>query len=123
MAGYRLWEQGRYREAAKALEAVASKYPRHRRASYALNLAGRAYLDAGNATAAAQLFLQNYRNDKKGERAQDSLYYLGQSLMRLGKPAEACRVYRQLRTEYGPSLRDLLEQRLSQALADAKCPA
>jgi TolA-binding protein len=121
MAGYELWERRRLSEAQRALEAVARKYPKHRRASYARNLAGRASLDAGKPATAAKLFLDNYSADRGGERAPDSLFYLGQALMKLGKPADACRAYNELGKTYGTSLRPFLKEKLPPARAAARC--
>jgi TolA-binding protein len=120
-AGFRLWEQKRYREAQQALEAVAKKYPNDRFASWASNLAGRAYLDDGKPAAAARVFLANYQGNPKGERAADSLFYLGQSLMALGKPADACKAYEELQDVYGATMRAALKQQLPAARSAAKC--
>jgi TolA-binding protein len=120
LAGFRLWEAKQYADAQKALEAAAKKYPKHRRASYALNLAGRAYLDEGKPATAAKVLLSSYQAHPKGERAADSLYFLGQALMELKKPAEACKVYDELQTAY-PDMRDWLKQRLPEARKTAKC--
>lgn len=121
LTGYRLWETGRFADAQKVLEDVAKRYPKHRRASWAQNLAGRAYLDDGKPATAAKVLLANYQNNPTGERAADSLYFLGQSLMSLKKPAEACRVYDELQEVYGASMRDWVRQRLPKARTDAKC--
>ena len=121
LVGYRQWEAGRYADAQASLEAMAKKWPRHRRASYALNLAGRAYLDDGKPATAAKLLLANYQNNPQGERAADSLYFLGQALVTLKKPAEACKVYDELSETYQSTLRDWVAQRLPKARADAKC--
>ncbi|TFI59152.1 tetratricopeptide repeat protein [Sphingomonas parva] len=120
-AGYRLWEQKKYAEAQQALEAVSKKWPKHRYASWAANLAGRAYLDDGKPAAAAKVLLANYQGNPKGERAADSLFFLGQALVALGKPTHACKAYDELREVYGDSIRDYLKQRLPRARADAKC--
>lgn len=120
LVGFRLWEAKRYAEAQKALEAAAKAHPRHRRASYALNLAGRAWLDDGKPATAAKLFLSNYQTNPKGERAADSLYFLGQSLVKLDKPAQACKVYDELADVY-PNMREWLAQRLPKAREDADC--
>lgn len=120
-AGYRLWEQKRYAEAQKALEAVAKKWPRHRLASWASNLAGRAYLDDGKPAAAAKVFLANYQDNPKGERAADSLFFLGQALVALGKPSDACKAYDELQDVYGDTIRDFLKQRLPRARSESKC--
>jgi TolA-binding protein len=121
LTGYRQWEAKNYAAAQKTLEAMAKKYPKHKRASYAANLAGRAYLDDGKPATAAKVLLANYQNNPTGERAADSLYFLGQALMDLKKPAEACKVYDELRDVYGASMREWLQQRLPQARTAAKC--
>jgi len=121
LVGFRLWEQGKFGEAQAALEAMAKKYPKHPRASYARNLAGRALLDDGKAATAAKILLSNYQINPKGERAADSLLFLGEALMKLNKPAEACQVYNELQDVYAPTMRDFIKQRLPKARAEAKC--
>jgi TolA-binding protein len=121
--GFRLWEQKDFAGAQAALEAMAKKYPTHAKASWARNLAGRAYLDEGKAATAAKILLNNYQTDPKGERAPDSLLFLGEALMKLGKPAEACQVYSELRDMYGDGMRAYLKERLPKARAAAKCKA
>jgi TolA-binding protein len=120
-AGFRLWEGKRYTEAQKALEAAAKRYPKSKWASWANNLAGRAYLDAGKPATAAKAFLANYQANPKGERAADSLYFLGQALVSLDKPADACKAYDELQDVYGNSMRDWLKTRLPAARSQAKC--
>ena len=120
-AGFRLWEAKRYGEAQQALDAVAKRYPNSKWASWANNLAGRAYLDAGKPATAAKIFLANYQANPRGERAADSLYFLGQALVTLDKPADACKAYDELQDVYGAGLRDWLRQRLPAARSQAKC--
>jgi TolA-binding protein len=120
-AGFRLWEAKRYGDAQQALEAVAKRYPKSKWASWASNLAGRAYLDAGKPATAAKTFLANYQANPKGERAADSLYFLGQALVALDKPADACKAYDELQDVYGSAMRDWLRQRLPEARRQAKC--
>jgi TolA-binding protein len=120
-AGFRLWEAKRYTDAQQALEAVAKRYPGSKWASWASNLAGRAYLDAGKPATAAKTFLANYQGNPRGERAADSLFFLGQSLVALDKPADACKAYDELQDVYGASMRDWLKQRLPAARTQAKC--
>lgn len=121
LAGYRLWEAKKYPEAAAALKAVVAKYPKHKRASYAQNLLGRAYLDDGKPAMAAEAFYANYQTMPRGERAPDSLYYLGLALTQLKKPAEACKVYDELQDVYGATLSDYLKTRVVKGRTDAKC--
>jgi TolA-binding protein len=119
--GFRMWERKDFAGAQAALQAMAKQHPNHAKASWARNLAGRAYLDEGKAATAAKILLNNYQTDPKGERAADSLLFLGEALMKLGKPAEACQVYDELRQVYGAGLRDFVKQRLPKARAEAKC--
>jgi TolA-binding protein len=116
-----LWEQGRFAEAQRVLEAMAVRYPKHRRASWARNLAGRALLDDNKATAAAKALFANYEADPKGERAPDSLFYLGEALVKLKKNGDACKVYDELQGVYGAKLRDPLKRDLPKARAAAGC--
>lgn len=119
--GYQRWLKKDYDGAVVALRQVAAKYPGHRRVSWANNLAGRALLDSGQPRAAAETLLANYRKDPKGERAPDSLYYLGQALMRLNQPSQACKAYSELQDVYGASLRADLKKQLASARSEAGC--
>jgi TolA-binding protein len=84
-------------------------------------LLGRAYLDEGKPALAAEVFYANYQKMPRGERAPDSLYFLSQSLVQLGKPKEACRVYGELEDVYGATLSSTLRDRVAKGRADAKC--
>ena len=119
-AGYRLWDQRRYGEAQAALERAATRFPNSRWNSWARNMQGRAYLDDNKPATAARILLANYQNNPRGERAADSLFYLGQALTRLNRRPEACRVYDELAQVY-PDMRDFLRERLPQARRDARC--
>lgn len=119
--GYQLWNQGKYDAAIKSLQSFTKKYPDHRRTSWAYNLAGRAMLDKGQPRAAAEALLANYRRDPKGERAQDSLFYLGLALVKLGQPGQACKAYAELEEVYGSNMRTPLKSALPAAKAEAKC--
>jgi TolA-binding protein len=119
--GFQQWTARQYDAAIKSLDAMIKAYPDSRRVSWAHNLAGRALLDKGQPRAAAERLLANYRRDPKGERAQDSLFYLGQSLMKLGQPGQACKAYGELEDVYGATLRAPLRKDLGPAKAAAKC--
>jgi TolA-binding protein len=120
-AGFKLWEAGQHDEAIRELRAFTSAYPRHRRVSYANNLIGRALLDQGQPRAAADALLSNYRNNPGGERAADSLFYLGQSLMKLGQPGQACKAYQELDAVYGAKVRAELRKQVDEAKTAAQC--
>jgi TolA-binding protein len=120
--GYRLWQAKLYPEARRELEAVATKYPQHRRASFSQNLLGRAYLDAGAPSLAAVAFYENYKKNPNGERAPDSLYYLAQALTKLKKPAgEVCKVYTELDQLYGERLSAEMKAGMAEGRAAQKC--
>jgi TolA-binding protein len=119
--GYQLWKTGKYDSAIGALRAFTSAYPNHRRTSWANNLAGRAMLDKGEPRAAAETLLANYRGNPKGERAADSLFYLGQSLVKLDQPSQACKAYAELEAVYGATMRADLKKMLPEAKTQAKC--
>ena len=119
--GFRLWRDGKYDQAITALRAFISGFPNHRRVSFARNLIGRALLDKGEPRPAAEALLANYRKDPKGERAPDSLYYLGQALMQLKQPSQACKAYGELEDVYGSSVRPDLKTLVTKGKADANC--
>lgn len=120
-AGFRLWEAKKYDSAIAALKKMIADYPGHRRVSWARNLIGRSLLDKGQYRPAAEALLANYRADKAGERAPDSLYYLGQASMKLGQPSQACKAYAELENVYGTTMRPALRNLLPAARAEARC--
>ena len=119
--GFRQWQSGDYDGAIGTLRAFVKAYPKHRRVSYANNLIGRAQLDKGDARAAAETLLANYRTNPAGERAPDSLFYLGQALMKLGQPGQACKAYGELDAVYGAKIRPDLKKLETDAKAQANC--
>lgn len=108
--GYRLWKAGLYPEAEQQLAMFLKKYPTSWRATYARNLLGRAYLDAGDPRTAAKYFFDNYEADKHAARAPDSLLYLAQSMIALGDTNRACIAL----AEFGDSYQALATGRLQQ---------
>ncbi|KQN24794.1 hypothetical protein ASE86_00380 [Sphingomonas sp. Leaf33] len=120
--GYRLWQAKQYAAAEKELKAVADKYPKHRRASFAQNLLGRSYLDEGKPSLASLAFYDSYKKFPEGERAPDSLYYLAQSLVKLKKPAaDVCKVYTELTEVYGEKLTSGMKADIAKGRAAQKC--
>jgi len=121
LAGYRLWADKRYPEAEAQLKKVVATYPKSKRASYAQNLLGRSYLDEGKPSLASMAFYDNYKKMPDGERAPDSLYYLAQALMKLKKPADACKVYGELTDVYGAKASAEMKANVAKGRAAAKC--
>jgi TolA-binding protein len=121
--GFRLYTAKLYPEAQTKLKEFVSKYPSHRRASYAQNLLGRSYYDEGKPALASVAFYDNYQKMPKGERAPESLYWLGQALIKLKKLPDACKVYVELNEVYGSKLSADLAAKAKKGRADAKCTA
>lgn len=119
--GYRQWNAKLYPEAIATLKTVVAKYPDHRRASFAQNLIGRAYLDDGKPSLASIAFYDSYKKIPDGERAPDSLLYLGTALVQLKKPADACKVYAELEDVYGDKLSAAMNADLARGRTTAKC--
>lgn len=119
--GYRLWEAKFFPEAQQQLLRVVQQYPRHARISYARNLLGRAYLDDGKPGTAAQYFLQNYQADRKGDRAADSLLYLGVAMSRLKEEKRACVAFAEFRQTYPTELAGRLKSQYEAATKPVVC--
>ncbi|MFV0623911.1 hypothetical protein ACBY01_07875 [Sphingomonas sp. ac-8] len=119
--GYRLWAAKQYGAAEKQLKTVVDKYPKHRRASWAQNLIGRAYLDDGKPSLASIAFYDNYKKMPDGERAPDSLFYLADALVQLKKPKDACEVYSELTDVYADRISASMKADVQRGRAAAKC--
>jgi TolA-binding protein len=119
--GYRLWEAKFFPEAQVTLEETVSKYPKHKRASFARNLLGRAWLDDKKPATAVKVFYDNYKTDPRGERAPDSLFFLGAALTDLGKTAEACEAFGELAKAYPDAASGRLSDRVAAGKTRAKC--
>ena len=121
MYGYRLWAAKQYPQAEAQLKKVVAEYPKSKRASYAQNLLGRSYLDEGKPSLASMAFYDNYKKMPDGERAPDSLLYLGQALTKLNKPADACKVYDELNDVYGAKMAAAMKGQVAAGRSAAKC--
>jgi TolA-binding protein len=119
--GFRLWEAKFYPEAQATLEETLKTYPKHRRASFLRNLLGRAWLDDKKPATAVKIFYDNYKADPRGERAPDSLLFLGLALTDLGKTAEACEAFGELSRAYPDIATGRLADRVTAGKTRAKC--
>lgn len=88
--GFRLWNAGLFPEARQQLTKYVDQNPNHSRISFGRNLLGRAFLDDNMPDEAARWFLKNYQSNKAGDRAPDSLLYLGASMIALQDTKRAC---------------------------------
>ena len=120
--GYRLWAAKFYPEAQAQLKATVEKYPSSNMASRTQNLLGRAYLDDGKPNLAALAFRDSYEKWPKGDRAADSLAYLGEALIQLKKPQDACKIYQVLEDGFAP-LNATLKGMMDKGRVRARCGA
>lgn len=88
--GFRLWNAGFFPEARQQLTKFVEQYPNHPRISFGRNLLGRSFLDDNLPEDAARWFLRNYQANKNGDRAADSLLYLGESMIAMKDTKRAC---------------------------------
>ena len=121
--GFRLYTAKLYPEAQVKFKEFITKFPGHKRISYAQNLLGRAYLDEGKPALASVALFDNYTKNPRGERAPESLYWLGISLTKLKKLPDACKVYAQFDEDYGAKASGDLKARVAKGKTDAKCAA
>lgn len=119
--GYRLWEAKFLPEAQAQLRFTLEKHPKHKRSSYARNLLGRAYLDDGKPSAAAKMFAENYEKEPKGDRAPESLYFLGDALIKLNEKPKACVAFAELAEVYPDVATGRLSDRLAAGRRNAGC--
>lgn len=119
--GYRLWDAGFYPEAQTQLKKTVEDHPNHRRASFAQNLLGRAYLDEGKPGMATRVFLESYQKMPRGERAPDSLYFLGEALVQLGEKDRACRAFEEMENAYPEAATGRLSDRVASGKVKAGC--
>lgn len=119
--GYRLWEANLYPEAQAQLQRVVTQFPSHRRASYAGNLLGRAYLDNNQPALAIRSFYSNYSERPRGERAADSVYYMGMALIRMNRREDACRTFEEFTNVYGATASQSLKNQVAAGRSQARC--
>jgi len=119
--GYRLWDAKFFPEAQAQLRFALEKHPKHKRSSYTRNLLGRAYLDDGKPSAAAKMFAENYEKEPKGDRAPESLYFLGESLIKLNEKPKACVAFTELAEVYPEVAAGRLSDRLAAGRRNAGC--
>jgi TolA-binding protein len=119
--GYRLWEAKFYPEAQAQLDEVVKKYPKNKRISYARNLLGRAWLDDGKPATAVKILYDNYNVQPEGDRAPESLYFVGVALGQLGKVTEACKAFDSVVKEYPDAAAGRLSGRIAESRKKTKC--
>ncbi len=120
-AAYKFVEAKDWTHAAPALQAFVDQYPKNKLSSNARYWLGRTYFKQAKYDAAARTHFDNYKADPKGERAQESLFWVGSSLMQLKKTKEACQVYDLADKVYADTLKPELKPQFAAARARAGC--
>lgn len=119
--GFRLWSAGLYPEAQGQLEKLTKTYPNYSRMSFAQNLLGRAYMDDQQYENAVHTLYGNYKNNPKGERAADSLMYLGMTFAKMKNKDASCTAFTELFKVYGNSMSGGLKSQASSERSKAGC--
>jgi TolA-binding protein len=119
--GFRLWSAKFYPEAQIQLQAALDKYPNDPVASRTANLLGRAYLDDNKPTQAAKILFENYRARPKGDRAAESLAWVGEALIQLKRPKDACLAYEELAEAFAGTMPVIVRDMMEKGRKTAKC--
>lgn len=119
--GFRLWSAGFFPEARQQLTKFVEQYPNHPRISFGRNLLGRAFLDDKMPEEAARWFLKNYQTNKAGDRAPDSLLYLGKSMIAMKDTRKACIALAEFGETYPLVATGRLATEYRASLAQVKC--
>ena len=124
MLGYSLWSQKRYADAETQLTQVVAKYPNSKRASYAQNLLGRAYLDDGQLVRAAEGLLRQLQAvPARRPRARQPLLSRPDADPAQEERPRPARPMASSSDVYGATANPTLKARVAQGRADAKCGA
>jgi TolA-binding protein len=119
--GFRLWEAKFYPEAQQQLKLYLQKYPKHSRISFARNLLGRTYLDEGNFDEAGKWFYENYKADKNGARAPDSVLFLAETWQRKKDTNRVCIALAQFVDDYPAEAAGRLRSQYEGVRGKVKC--
>jgi TolA-binding protein len=121
--GFRLWGAKFYPEAQTQLQDTLDKYGKDPVASRTQNLLGRAYLDDGKPSMAAKVLFENYRLRPKGDRASESLVWVGEALIQLNRLKDACLAYDELAETFGTTMPGNVRDMMAKGRVRAKCGA
>jgi tol-pal system protein YbgF len=120
-AAFALYSAKDYDRAAAAMTDFLAANPKAARASNAQYWLGRTYFAQDRSAEAAKAFLDGYKNYADGERAPDSLLWLGKSLTALKKNKQACSALDELQSVYGTKMTPAVKSAAIKARTEAKC--
>ncbi|MBC8337153.1 MAG: tol-pal system protein YbgF, partial [Alphaproteobacteria bacterium] len=95
-----LLRQANYDKAEVALQEFVKRHPKDKLAANARYWLGETYYVRAAYVQAAEVFLEGYQADPKGQKAPDSLLKLGMSLSGLDKKREACAAFDKVSKDY-----------------------
>ena len=119
--GLRLWTAKFYPEAQTQLQSTLDLYPNDPVASRTQNLLGRAYIDDAKPSMAAKVLYENYRARPKGDRAPESLAWVGEALIQLNRMKDACLAYDELADVFATSMPANVRDMMAKGRVRAKC--
>ncbi len=119
--GFRLWEAKFYPEAQQQLKLYLQKHPKHAKISHARNLLGRSYLDEGNLDEAGKWFYENYKVDRGGARAPDSVLFLAETWQRKKDTNRVCIALAQFVDDYPAEAAGRLRSQYEALRGKVKC--
>lgn len=118
---YALYQTKKWPEAEAGFQEFVDKYPKDKSISAARYWLGRSAYNQAAFDSSARIHFQNYKADPKGDHAQESLFWVGQSLGRLKRNKEACQVYDLAAKVYDTSLKPDLAPQFAAARVKAGC--
>lgn len=121
LAAYEFVKAKDWARAEAALTTFIAAHPKHRRTSHARYWLGRTHYSQGQYETSARVHFDNYKASARGERAQESLYWVGQSLTRLKRDTQACQVYELAAKVYAEDMKPELRPQFTSARASAGC--
>jgi len=114
--------EANYSEAEDAFKAFIEKNSQDKLIDNAKYWYGETLYVRGHMEDAAVAFADAYQQNPKGTKAPDSLLKLGISLAALGKKADACVTFNELKSKY-PKAAPTIRSRADDERAKLKCPA
>ena len=114
----RLLREQRVEDAVRAFAAFAKNYPSDPRVAEAMFYLGESYAVLQDDKAAMKIFLEGYKKDRDSTFAPRLLLRLGQTLAKLKRSEQACRVLREYQKRFGDIDPDMTKLAESELLAN-----
>lgn len=116
-----LYQAKKWPEAQTGFQAFVDKHPKDKRLSEARYWLARADYNNGDFDPAARAAFQNYNDNPKGDHAQESLFWVGKSLIRLQRNKQACQVFEVADQRYATTMKPELRPQFAAQRKIAGC--